>query len=153
MAEDAMLQGLVDKYGAWNDKTLYDYGDDWQHVLLRVPGLCDQERHAYEELYHKSESDGQDRIAPPVEDYEELDRWLWDWSCKIATRLYVADRETIDDGKIKVFYLDAHGNGIWHHKLSADTLLEYNGAWHGMSLAEINSSFSATRENGGELFI
>ncbi len=46
MIRSAVLEGLVEQDGVWNDETLYNYGDDWQRVLLRVPELCDRERHA-----------------------------------------------------------------------------------------------------------
>ncbi|KAI0385400.1 hypothetical protein F5Y04DRAFT_245767 [Hypomontagnella monticulosa] len=153
MVQDAILQGLIDDNGYWNDKALYNYGADWQCVLLRAPELCDQERHAHEELYHKSRFDELNRNTPPIGDREELDRWLWDWSSNIATRLYIADREAIDDYKIKVFYLDVHGNAVWHHKFNANTLLEYDGAWHGMGLAQLHGAFSGAAENGSELII
>ena len=41
MIGNAMLNNLVGKDGTWNDKALYDFGDDWQRLLLRVPELCD----------------------------------------------------------------------------------------------------------------
>ena len=64
MIGNAILNNLVDKDGTWNDKALYDLGDDWQRLLLRVPELCDQERHSSEEGYR--ESDHEENIeAPP----------------------------------------------------------------------------------------
>jgi hypothetical protein len=151
MVKNAILENnLIDKDGVWNDKALYDFGGDWQRLLLRVPELCDQERHDREEHYRKSEHD-EDIEAPPAGDYEALDGWLW--SRNVAIRLYVTDREAMESGQIKVFYLDTHGDAIWHHKFSAKVLLEYDGAWHSMSLAEINSGFSGTKENGCEVFI
>ena len=150
MIGNAILNNLVDKDGTWNDKALYDFGDDWQRLLLRVPELCDQERHSSVEDYRESEHE-EDIEAPPAGDREALERWLW--SRNVAIRLYVTDREAMESGKIKVFYLDTHGDAIWHHKFSADNLLEYNGAWNSMGLAEINACFSSSQENGCELFI
>jgi hypothetical protein len=150
MIGNAILNNLVDKDGTWNDKALYDFGDDWQRLLLRVPELCDQERHSTEEDYRESEHE-EDIEAPPASDREALERWLW--SRNVAIRLYVTDREAMESGKIKVFYLDTHGDAIWHHKVSAENLLEYNGAWNSMSLAEINACFSSSQVNGCELFI
>ena len=152
---DALLDNIVDKEGTWDDKTVYDFGDDWQRILLRVPELCDYQRHTSEEEYHESEheedGDEEDIEAPSPGDREALESWLW--SRNIATRLYVTDREAMEGGKIKVFYLDVHGDPIWHHKFRAENFLEYNGAWHSMSLAEINGCFSSSRENGCELHI
>ena len=117
MIRDAILEDLVDKDGSWNDAALYDFGNDWQRQLLRVPEICDRGRHAREEQYRESEDKG-DIEAPPAGDYDALERWLW--SRRVATRLYVTDREAMESRKIKVFYLNTHGDAIWHHKFSAD---------------------------------
>jgi hypothetical protein len=42
VAENAILEIILDKNGSWNDKALYNFGDDWQRIMLRVPELCDQ---------------------------------------------------------------------------------------------------------------
>jgi hypothetical protein len=150
MVQNAILETCVDKNGAWNDKALYDFGDDWQRMLLRVPDMCDQERHDREEDYRESEHE-EDIEAPPDGDEDALYQWLS--SRNVAIRLYVTDREAMESGQIKVFYLDTHGDAIWHHKFRADALLEYEGAWHSMLLAELNEVYSASQENGYELSI
>ena len=73
MIGNAILNNLVDKDGTWDDKALYDFGDDWQRLLLRVPELCDQERHSTEEDYRESEHE-EDIEAPPAGDREALER-------------------------------------------------------------------------------
>ncbi|KUJ14446.1 uncharacterized protein LY89DRAFT_686925 [Mollisia scopiformis] len=149
MVRDAILETCVHKDGNWNDKALYDFGDDWQRILLRMPELCDQEV-GYGESENKEE-DQEDLEAPPPDDREALESWLW--SRNVAIRFYVRDREAMEKDLIKVFYLDTHGEAIWSHKFNAKSILQFNGAWYSMSLAEINGCFSGSRENGCELFL
>ncbi|KAI2469160.1 hypothetical protein F4781DRAFT_442916 [Annulohypoxylon bovei var. microspora] len=150
LARAAVGSTCVKESSVWDDQALYDVGDDWPRVLLRVPELGDELATLGEADYY--EGDGAlDRDPPPASDRDALEAWLWDR--RLATRLYVADREALENGMLKVFYLDPHGNAVWSHKFSTKVLLEYEGAWLSMSLAEINESFSLTRENGSELSI
>ncbi|KAI1440104.1 hypothetical protein F5Y02DRAFT_423314 [Annulohypoxylon stygium] len=137
MARDFVLQGCVEKDGIWDDRTLYDVGDDWHRIVLRVPGLGDEEVRR--------------DVPPSANDRDELDLWLLEK--RLATQLYVVDREAMEQGMIKVFYLDPHGNAAWSHKFKVEVMLEYNGAWQEMGLADINGCFSETREDGSELLI
>jgi hypothetical protein len=152
MAKNAVFNGLVDADGVWNDASLYDFEDEWNRVLLRVPELCDRE------LQPSEVEDAEDAFERtelqedlPVGDRDALEQWLW--SHKVTTRLYVRGREDMASDKIKVFYLNDHGDAIWHHKFQTAKLLEFDGAWHSMNLAEINGAFSDTLENGSELHI
>jgi hypothetical protein len=146
LARSAVLQNLVEEDGVWDDSTLYDFGSDWQRILLRVPELCDEERHDLTELY--SENEQSEQLGS---DYEDTETYLW--SCRVATRLYVADRDALESNQLVVYYLDVHGKALWHHRFDAGVFLEFDGAWQSMSLAEINNCFSESRERGSLLHL
>ena len=149
--EDAILSSLIDDNGALNDRALYNFGDDWQRLLLRMPELCNQEREVDEEAYGEGERVEDLERPPPPGDDDALEEWL----CTriYYTLLYVRDREAMESGIVKIYYLNTHGEVIWHHKLRPEILLEFNGAFHSMNLADINGGFSVSRKYGSELRI
>jgi len=155
MASNAELEQIIDENGAWNDKNLYEFSDDWQHILLRVPELCDQLESEVDEDGEGDEDGAQyeGTEAPPTSDDDALQGWLGYHDRKIVNRLYICDREALESGKIKVFYLDCHGKSIWHHKFKKENFIEYSGMVHAcLFLDEINGQ-TMTRENGSEIFL
>ncbi|KAI1090521.1 hypothetical protein F5B19DRAFT_494345 [Rostrohypoxylon terebratum] len=151
LTQNSSLGWCIGKNGIWDDRTLYDVGDDWHRVVLRVPGLGDEEATLGEREYYDGDGTTLDSIPPSANDRDQLDAWLS--GKRLATRFYVVDREAMEQRMIKVFYLDPHGNAVWSHKFKADVMLEYAGAWHEMDLADINRCFSGTKEDGSELLI
>jgi hypothetical protein len=69
-----------------------------------------------------------------------------------VTHLYVGDREAIESGKIKVFYLDGHGKAILRHKFRKENLIEYSGTLNFFQFLDEINGRSMTRENGVRLF-
>ncbi|KAI1458539.1 hypothetical protein F4805DRAFT_423788 [Annulohypoxylon moriforme] len=149
MAQNFLLEACVDENGVWDDRTLYDVGDNWQNVVLRMPGLGDEEATLGREDEYYDGDGVLDRDPPGADERDKLEVWLR--KKKLATRLYVVDREAMEKGMVKVFYLDPHGNVAWSHKFRTEAMLEYTGAWHGMNWADINWCFSETGEDGSEL--
>jgi hypothetical protein len=156
MTENAILEIILDKNGSWNDKALYDFGDDWQRVLLRVPELCDildSEGFGDEDDEDDDGLEYEGTDTPPTSDPDALKGWLGYQNDKIVTHLYVADREAMKSGKIKGFYLDVHGNAIWHHKFRVENMIEYSGVLISFQFLDEINSRSMTRENGSEIFL
>ena len=107
----------VDAQGVLDDANLYDFGPDWSRILVRIPELCDVLRGSVEDDYVRC-------IRQEGEAEDEMD--LID--IRAVTRLYIADDQALREGRVKIFWLDSHGNCVWHNKIKPSSLMEFTGA-------------------------
>ncbi|KAH6649393.1 hypothetical protein F5144DRAFT_588117 [Chaetomium tenue] len=113
------LDGLVDEASPLDDPGLYGSCEgDWSRALLRVPELCDTVRFSLDEEYVENER----WIAEEAED--ELDRL----SMTVAATIFEVDAEALEDGWLKLLWLDCHGECLWHNRVRSGDILEFTGA-------------------------
>lgn len=82
-----------------DDAALYDCGDDWSRVMLRLPELCDVVR------LHDWQADEQARVEIDADEDEPLgdaDDEMYRIALKVVTRLYVMDRKALEKGLVKI---------------------------------------------------
>jgi hypothetical protein len=132
---------VIDRAGALDDSNIYSFDGDWARVLLRLPELCDVVRFANEELHEEREQE----IEGAEDGMERL-------SMKVVERLYIVDREALEEGLVKVIWLDCHGECLWNNKIRPEGMLDFTGAWRAMvSLDEILETFTEKSEKGARL--
>lgn len=142
-------EGLVDQAGGGvlDDAGLYRFCDgDWACVLVRLPELSDVVRYGSKELYEERKRE-MDEGGQVDEDggIEALDE-------EVVARVYLVDTEALEEGMVKVLWLDCHGECVWHNKVRAEEILDLTGAWMATaSLVEIQEMYAESMEKGSRL--
>ncbi|KAL4902111.1 hypothetical protein BDW74DRAFT_187067 [Aspergillus multicolor] len=134
-----------------DDRTRYDFGDDWRQVLVRVPGISD-----FSGVWGEDIGGGSGRYISGQDDEEMIaqaqqgeERWreLSLAQLRIQVGLYLLDREAIESGMIKILWLDEHGQVAWENRLdsSRSVLSRLTGCLlNATSLVEL-ASYDGTR--------
>jgi hypothetical protein len=132
---------LVDRGGALNDVDLYGFDKDWSLVLLRIPELCDVVRFGSEDMYEEREHE--------IDEAEDVKEKL---AMTVVTRLYLIDRDALEEGLVTILWLNCHGECVWHNRVRAEGILEFTGAWQATpSLDEMLETFAENMEKGARL--
>ncbi|KAJ9157948.1 hypothetical protein NKR23_g193 [Pleurostoma richardsiae] len=126
--------------GAFDDSALYqadDEEDGLSKFLLRVPELFDLSRCRTEKQFVE-----QERQASHAGD-EDLN---------VEGFVYLVDRQALEEGVLKVCWVDTHGVCVWWNKIEPEGLLDLTGKWEATcSMAEVVSC-AESEEKGAMLW-
>ncbi|KAH7091055.1 hypothetical protein FB567DRAFT_263506 [Paraphoma chrysanthemicola] len=111
---------IVDNHQVLDDATLYDFGQNWDRILERMPSLCDCDYWGDIALDEAVEADP----LPPVDDPTFA---LHDAIKRQVVMIYLIDRQALEEKLITLLWLDAHGECVWWFKLDPENLLEFAG--------------------------
>lgn len=107
-----------------DDRTLYDFGEDWEMVLGRLPGLMDGTWWDEEGEYPEEE------IEEGEDDVEQASR-------RVRNLVYVVDEEAVRKGLVKVKWLDEIGCAVWENWIVPECLMGFTvGLLDGLTLAK-----------------
>ena len=125
-ASGAMGDMAMGREWVLDDAALYDLGSDRGEIVRRtvrrIPSLCDPYWASVEEDYERyldyEEEDG---------DESELERA----SNRVRSALCVVDEGAIKERMIKVFWLGADGQCLWHNEIDPADVEEMSGTFLG----------------------
>jgi hypothetical protein len=90
-----------------DNQALYDVGNDWSKVFLRMPHIPDVET-------YYADPDVLDYEVEEYEPPEEVDlQPLYDADLKMKSVHFVLDKEALRRQLLKVLWLDRHGKLVW----------------------------------------
>ncbi|KAF2822788.1 hypothetical protein CC86DRAFT_372602 [Ophiobolus disseminans] len=120
---------LANKYhDLWNgedvldDETLYASETGWEHILHRMPMLCDRDKWGTldECLFPYDENENR-----PPESHHIFP--LYDAAHREVFMFYLLDRQALEEGLITVLWLDNFGECVWWYRIHPDQVLEFEG--------------------------
>jgi hypothetical protein len=94
-----------------DNRDLYAFEDKWDHVLNRIPTLCDA--YSNEDEYNWFMSDD-----PPS--LSDSTYGLWDAALRQTVMVYLVDRQALVEKLVTVMWLDCHGECVWWYRIKAD---------------------------------
>lgn len=105
-----------------DDAQLYDVGERWLEVLIRMPSLVDTIQGMVEEDY-------EDALPWSDEDYETYEEGSVDRaSLECVNMLYVVDEEALREQLVKMKWLDWRGESVWECKIEPKSMASMAGA-------------------------
>lgn len=111
-----------------DNSDLYNVGDEWPKVLIRIPDIVDTIRGGVPEDYdNRIPEDGD--LIPASPQYA---------SNHEVALLYVVDQKALREGLVQVKWLDWKAELVWENKIARDYMHPIRGLFHeGFSLYEI----------------
>lgn len=101
-----------------DNEALYDIGEDWGRIIRRIPSMCDKD------LLQVRDPLDTNLYEPPTDESKKL---LWDAGMAEVVRVYLIDKQTLQEKRLTVMWLDCHGECVWWNKIDRDNLLELSG--------------------------
>ncbi|PLN80635.1 hypothetical protein BDW42DRAFT_194304 [Aspergillus taichungensis] len=133
-----------------DDPTRYALGENWRMVLARMPGITDLWGLSVQNgdgtlLKYRSGLDDEE-IRAQYERIEDPDaRLLALKGLEFQALLFLVDREAIETGLVKLFWLDEYGCIAWENRVAPARMYQLAGALLGAtSLGELTQG-NATR--------
>jgi hypothetical protein len=83
-----------------NDVSLYNFGEVWDPVFLRLPSLGGQD--------NGIDLSDTESWQPPEEDFRKP---LWDAGTSATATIYLIDRQALEEKLLTVLWIDCHG--VW----------------------------------------
>lgn len=105
-----------------NDAQLYDVGERWPEVLLRMPSLVDTIQGTVEEDY-------EDALPWSDEHYDTYEEGSVDRaSVECVNIIYVIDEEALREQLVKMKWLNWRGKSVWEWKIRPESMASMAGA-------------------------
>jgi len=116
-----LSDSVVDIDGILDNETLYASDAGWEHILTRIPSLCDADRwNTLDEL--PWERDDDDRL-PETHHGFPLD----DASYREVIMVYLLDRQALEEKLFTVMWLDNFGECVWWYRIAGENLQDLTG--------------------------
>jgi hypothetical protein len=125
-------EDIVRPENVFDDEELYAFGDNWDGLLHRIPGLCDTDRDEESLVYEDPRPETDDPQFP-----------LYEAALKEVVLVYLLDRQALVEKLVTAMWLDCHGECVWWYRIHVDNLQSLTGwladtagLWGMLELAE-----------------
>jgi hypothetical protein len=113
---DGVEEWVVDPEDIFDDEALYAFGDKWDRLLQRIPGLCDTDRDEERLVYEDERPEPDDPQLP-----------LYEAALREIVLVYLLDRQALMEKLVTVIWLDCHGECVWWYRIKVDNLQTLTG--------------------------
>lgn len=116
------------EYSLIDNQGLYNVGNDWSKVFLRMPHIPDVET-------YYADPDVLDYEVEEYEPPEEVDlQPLYDADLKMKSVHFLLDKEALQRQLLKVLWLDRHGKLVWWNWMAPSNVQTFEGLWNGLGI-------------------